>query len=101
MHLKLVQIRIELASTSVNWDLLKQLKKDVLSNDKYWHFFWEGDYTLIRCPSRRVRKVVKWLESRDIECTVEGPYQDNIPITRKYGDEFVPMFHVFLSLQSS
>lgn len=99
MQVKLISLKIEKFGPSlVNWETLRALKKSVFAKDKYWHFFWEGDYTIVRCPSRRGPEVVRWFKNRGITCACEGWYIDNIAITHKYQTEFAPMFHAFSEL---
>ena len=76
-------------------DILHRLWKRHLRKDDKWHFFWEGHYTLIRCQSLFVPKVVAFLRYHRIDTVNQGPWVDNIEITKKYQDEFQQMFHAF------
>ena len=64
MKIELTQIRIEGWSLDVgaNFEDLYKIYEHVLQNDDWWHFFREGDYTLIRCLNKNVKQVSKLLE---------------------------------------
>lgn len=82
-----------------NFRSLYEIYRDILVDDDWWHFFREGDYSLIRCEDDMVGKVTKYLEDNlgimpgQIEIT--EPWVDNIKATRTYQTEFMYMFHAF------
>ena len=80
--------------SSFNWDLLKKMYEEVLHEDSYWHFFWEGQETFIRCTRSSAKKLAKMCETHIITHTC-APYKENIDATKKYLHIFLPMFHCF------
>jgi len=101
MKIELTQIRIEGWSLDVgaNFEDLYKIYEHVLQNDDWWHFFREGDYTLIRCLNKNVKQVSKLLEIEHGimpgQIKVTKPWIDNISTTRAYQEEFTYMFHAF------
>jgi len=99
--MKLREIKLlNFGACEYSWSILKTFYKEALCKDKYWHFFWEGDYTVVRCTStsaRAVEKIIKKLrkkeniplEYQDVE------YKENIPATIKHLDAFISIFHGF------
>jgi len=83
---------------SHGYSLIKKLFKAVLISDPKWHFFWEGDYTVLRVSSDSVKPIIEILEKNIIEHKVKTPWVDNIPITAKYQDCFLDVFHSFSML---
>jgi len=72
--------------------------KEVLVDDDLWHFFREGDYTLIRCDEMSLGKITKILEDQGImpgQITITDEWIDNIEATRKYQEAFTYVFHGF------
>jgi hypothetical protein len=76
-------------------ELMREVYKTVLSNDYRWHFFWEGDYTVIRCDPFYANTVDNYFsEFKDFTVMwKEGGYEENIPITKKYIEAFIHVFH--------
>jgi len=101
MKIELTQIKIEGWSLDVgaNFEDLYKIYEHVLQNDDWWHFFREGDYTLIRCLNKNVKQVSKLLETEHgimpSQIKVTKPWVDNIKVTKKYQEEFIYMFHAF------
>jgi len=101
-------LTFELSSIRIdNFDLdkegnifqLHQLYKDVLIADDWWHFFREGEYTLVRCASDIASEVVDYLVEvlhmdRD-DITVTQDWVDNIKPTRDNQTAFTYIFHGF------
>lgn len=79
-------------------DLMQILYLNILIHDPYWHFFWEGHYTVIRhSPDKhyRLKELIK-LNDPDDELTVVhklSGYQENIETTKRYLGAFIPIFH--------
>ncbi|MCK5291276.1 MAG: hypothetical protein KAR39_04585 [Thermoplasmata archaeon] len=79
-------------------ELIRILHRNILYHDSRWHFFWEGKYTVIRCDPQYLPVVKQLLEANDedFECVeTVGGYQENIEMTKRYLEAFVPIFHGF------
>ena len=83
-------------------ELMQEIYKSILHNDSMWHFFWEGDYTVIRCQFQYLSVVKQllegWNKTLDEHSKLEIVekqlgYQENIPVTKKYIEAYVPIFH--------
>jgi len=77
------------------WEVLLGMYKGFLHKDPQWHFFFEGDYSLIRCQNRFIKPVLENLEACRLKFTEPKPWIDNSDIVRMYQTEFIPMFHCF------
>ena len=91
---------LKFGACEYSWDILKTFYEDVLYKDKYWHFFWEGSYTVIRCTStsaKAIKKTIKKLRKEKSEPleykNIE--YKENIPATIKHLEAFMSIFHGF------
>ena len=82
-----------------NHEKLYQLYKAHLVEDQWWHFFREGEYTLIRCEPGRVEVVTAHLEDKihimPGQITVTAAWEDNIPVTQENQTAFTYIFHGF------
>jgi hypothetical protein len=101
MKIELTQIKVEGWNLDVdsNFQELHKIYKYQLCTDDWWHFFREGDYTLIRCLNENVHEVSKLLQTEHgitpEQIHVTKPWVDNIEITKEYQEEFTYMFHAF------
>jgi hypothetical protein len=79
-------------------DLMRRIYQEVLKKDAYWHFFWEGDYTVIRHEVGYYRHIKHLVEQNtdDLEVVqVLDGYRENMPTTKKYLESYVHIFHGF------
>jgi len=78
-------------------ELMREVYKSVLSNDPRWHFFWEGDYTVIRCDPFYANTVDNYFSAFDDFTVIwkKDGYKENIWITKKYLEAYIPIFHGF------
>ena len=77
-------------------EIMREVYRTVLHVDNNWHFFWEGDYTVIRCNPLLAHHVEKYFKDDFDDFTVkrtEDGYQENIPVTKKYIEAFIHVFH--------
>ncbi|KXH69819.1 MAG: hypothetical protein AM326_01730 [Candidatus Thorarchaeota archaeon SMTZ-45] len=85
-----------------NFKDLFQCYKEILIEDPIWHFFREGDYTLIRCEDNTVGPVTKYLEDKmgimPGQITVTEEWEDNIKATRRHQEAYAHIFHGFSML---
>jgi len=91
---------LKFGACDYSWSILKTFYKEVLHKDKYWHFFWEGDYTVVRCTAtsaKAIKKIIKRLRKNDgVPLDYQDvEYKENIPSTIKHLDSFISIFHGF------
>ncbi len=75
---------------------VKFLWKKFLKNDPMWHFTLEDTYIEIRV-SKVLPKLEKFFKSKRWKYT-KFLYLDNIPLTRKYQEQFEHIFHGYSEL---
>ena len=102
MKIELTQIKVEGWNLNVdsNFVALYNVYEHALKEDDWWHFFREGDYTLIRCQGSSVEMVISLLKTEhgimpEEQIKITTPWVDNIEITKAYQEEFTYMFHAF------
>jgi len=78
--------------------ILHTLWKEVLSEDNWWHFFYEGSYTVIRVTRKSRGKVSNFLKRKGVDCRYAGKWIDNIKTTRESQNEFLYIFHGYSEL---
>ncbi len=75
--------------------ILKELYDDTLKYFDDWHFFYEGDYSLLRINDWSIPKVEMFLKERGIKYTRKGEWKEPWHITQKHQGLFQQMFHTF------
>lgn len=80
------------------WHVIRHLYYKILKNDPEWHFFYEGQYTIIRCQFRFYNKVVNFFNDRCIKYKYKGKWVDGSYVVRKYNKFFKPLFHMYSHL---
>lgn len=82
-------------------ELLKELYNEVLQHDKRWHFFWEGKVIFLRCTDEPsiIDQITSLLRKKKVKYEVIPSYKENIPITKKYLNQFKNIFHEFSVLR--
>ncbi len=78
-----------------NHELLKEMYNKFLKYDKEWHFFYEGEYTLLRVNERYMSSVREFLDRCNVKHTHQGRWKEPWTITKKYQSLFKDMFHSF------
>lgn len=78
------------------------LYQNILIKDDKWHFFFEGTYHVIRFDEAVEKDIVKLMKEKE-ELHEElkeyhntwwiSNYNENIGVTKKYINEFIPIFH--------
>lgn len=78
-------------------ELMREVYNTVLKPDPMWHFFWEGDYTVIRCTKILAGDVDEYFSAFDNFTVIwkQDGYRENIRTTKKYLEGFVSIFHGF------
>lgn len=80
------------------WDLIKIVANDVLKKDKYWHYFYEEFYLIIRCKPKLVDDVKALLDKAEVEYLDNGFWVDGNDTVEKYKDVYGPLFHLFTQM---
>jgi len=96
---KLYEIKLP-GFNEYNEKKLHTLWKEVLRRDSWWHFFYEGSYTLLRIGEISFNNGIEnHLVAYDIPYEIKkGWWEDNIPITSKFQKEFMYIFHGYSEL---
>lgn len=95
--------RIKLIQYQIHKDLEQKTFRDIgrkiLKNDPIWHFFHDGQYSLIRMQENAYRQITleAYLKRKKIGFD-KRPYEDPHELVRKYQDLFIPAFHAFTVL---
>lgn len=64
-----------------------------LKDDHYWHFIYEGDYTLIRCSYKYAKSVERYLDKNEIDHKPITWWQEGTHVTTRYQMLFRDIFH--------
>jgi len=80
------------------WQHILDIYQLVLYKDDYWHFFYEGPYSIIRCSKKYKKDVKKYLIAFNIEYKDVGPWVDGSKSVEKYKNRFIHLFHEFSML---
>lgn len=83
------------------WAKINALYDKVLHKDQNWHFFYEGEYSIIRCSQEFEEKVIEFFEEFDIQYEFNGLWIDGSSVVCKYRKIFQPMLHCFSELAIS
>lgn len=65
-----------------------------LKDDPYWHFIYEGSYTLIRCSFKYAKKVERYLDKHEIQHKPISWWQEGTHVTTRYKESFRDIFHI-------
>ena len=77
---------------------LYRVWKRVLRHDPWWHFFYEGNYTLLRVSDPYLIEVCNWFKMYKITYIRQGVWVDNISTTKEFQGEFKYIFHGYSEL---
>jgi len=67
----------------------------ILYMDPNWHYFYEGEYSLIRCSYKFAKLVIKYFKSNLIEFRFRSDWEESLYVTHEYREIFKQMFHTF------
>lgn len=73
-------------------ELITEVYNKILYKDKYWHFLFEGKFSVIRCRNRYAKKVSRFFNKKDFNTDIID-YKEDQDITKKYLEQFIPIFH--------
>jgi len=77
------------------WEVLKELYDKILKKDPFWHFFYEGAFSIIRCSGELTEEVCEFLDEHDIVYTEPEMWFDSSATVRNYHNVFTVLFHSF------
>jgi len=80
------------------WVKIKALYDEVLYKDKYWHLFYEGDFSTLRCSPQYIDVVEDFLDKHNINYKCNGAWIDGSHVVEKYKKIYRNMFHTFSEL---
>jgi len=77
------------------WEKIKALYDKVLYKDNYWHLFYEGEFSTLRCSLKYKNEIEKFFKEHNIKCKYNGKWIDGSYIVEKYKDMYRNIFHEF------
>jgi hypothetical protein len=80
------------------WIHILAIYADILKDDDKWHFFYEGDFSIIRCQAKYQKKLEKYFKDNDIDFQCRGEWKGDHWAVEKYKEYFTNMFHYFSML---
>lgn len=102
-RIKLVEFEI----SAINSDMelatkfFKGVAQFVLHQDNHWHFFYEGEYSLIRCSEKYASTLEEFLKETHIPYINKGIWIDGSKYIEKYKKMFIPILHNYTLLSLS
>lgn len=95
---------IEFEVSAINSDMelaakfFKGVAQFVLHQDNYWHFFYEGEYSLIRCSEKYAPELEEFLKETHLPYINKGVWVDGSKYVEKYKKMFIPILHNYTLL---
>ncbi len=80
------------------WEKINALYDKILHKDNYWHLFYEGDFSTLRCSPEYSNDIEKFFKKHKIESKYNGKWIDGSSIVEKYKDMYRNIFHEFSML---
>jgi len=80
------------------WEKIKALYDKVLYKDNYWHLFYEGDFSTLRCSPEYSNEVEEFFYKYNMNYKYNGTWVDGSSTVEKYKNIFRNMFHTFSEL---
>lgn len=80
------------------WCCILEIYKTILTKDAYWHFFYEGSYSIIRCNKKYYKNIKKYLEDNAIKYKYLGLWIDGSVSVEEHKQRFIPIFHEYSML---
>ena len=80
------------------WRTILVLYGTVLNKDNYWHLFYEGSFSTIRCSLKYKKEVEEFFNKYNIKFKYNGLWKDGSRIVEKYKDIYKHIFHEFSML---
>lgn len=72
---------------------ISTIYEEILRKDPLWHYFYEGDYSLIRCSKKYEKAVAKYLRENNITFKKPKEWKEGLYVTQKYQYIFKHIFH--------
>jgi hypothetical protein len=77
------------------WEIIKEIYTEVLKDDDNWHFFYENNYSIVRCSESFYPEVIEKLKQLDVYYREKGEWVDEQVATIKYQHIYKGLFHYF------
>ena len=77
------------------WVKINKLYDKILYKDKYWHLFYECEFSTLRCSIEYVDEVENFFKEHNIGWKYNGKWIDGSPTVEKYKDMYRGIFHEF------
>jgi len=77
------------------WEKINALYDKVLYKDNYWHLFYEGEFSRLRCSPEYMNVVEKFFKEHKIEWKYNGKRIDGSFTVEKYKNIYRNIFHEF------
>jgi hypothetical protein len=78
-----------------SWEKINALYDKVLYKDNYWHLFYEGEFSTLRCSPEYMDEIEKFFKRHEIESKCNGKWADGSPTVEKYKNIYRNIFHEF------
>ncbi len=72
---------------------ISTIYEKILCKDPLWHYFYEGDYSLIRCSKKYEKALAKYLRENNITFKKPIVWKEGLYVTQKYQHIFKHIFH--------
>ena len=79
----------------LTWSILKSLYDKILRRDPFWHFFYEGEFSIVRCSGELTKEVCDFLDEHDIVYTEPSVWMDSSGTVRRFHTVFTTLFHSY------
>ena len=70
-----------------------EIYNSILYKDPLWHYFYEGDYSLIRCSKKYIKNVEDCLVEHGIKFRTPTIWKEGLYVTKKYQHIYKHIFH--------
>ena len=80
---------------ALSWIVLKDVYDKILRDDPFWHFFYEGEYSIIRCSGEFTAGVCDLLDEFSVVYTEPTVWYDSSEYVKYYHTVFTYLFHGF------
>jgi len=79
----------------LTWSILKSLYDKILRRDPFWHFFYEGEFSIVRCSGELTKEVCNFLDEHDVVYTEPSVWVDSSDTVKRFHTVFTTLFHSY------